>query len=188
MSKRTKRELAQALTELLEEHPLDRITIRDITDACDLTRNTFYYHFHDIYELLTWLFSEQTNAIMSRYAEKEDWQGGLEEALVYLHSHKKMIVHVYRSISNDALFRFVNEIVLRHARGVVAREAANLKGQSFSDAGVELTAEFYTNAIVGAVLSWIRQDMPTEPEILAHRYNEMFRGTVESALLSAERV
>ena len=49
MANLTERAMAQALSKLLETRTLDKITIRDTTDECGLTRNTFYYHFHDIF-------------------------------------------------------------------------------------------------------------------------------------------
>ena len=48
MSNLTCKGLAAAAVSLLEERPLDKITVKDITDRCGLTRNTFYYHFQDI--------------------------------------------------------------------------------------------------------------------------------------------
>ena len=45
----TKNELSRALKRQLAAKALDNITIKDITDDCGLNRQTFYYHFHDIY-------------------------------------------------------------------------------------------------------------------------------------------
>lgn len=41
----TKRYIQEAFRMLLEEKPMDRITVRDIVEECGLTRNTFYYHY-----------------------------------------------------------------------------------------------------------------------------------------------
>ena len=54
MPKNTKQQFSEALDRLLERKSLDRITVSDITDECGLNRQTFYYHFHDIYELIEW--------------------------------------------------------------------------------------------------------------------------------------
>ncbi|MBQ6401662.1 MAG: TetR/AcrR family transcriptional regulator C-terminal domain-containing protein [Firmicutes bacterium] len=190
MSNLTKRAMAQALTDLLAENTLDRITIRDITDACGLTRNTFYYHFHDIYELLLWIFREETDRIMARYRENEDWQGGLQEVLTFLYERKPMILHVYRSVSYDTLIRFVDEIVFQHAQAVLSLKADSLIGEGEKrspedEAAIALAADFYTNAMVGAVLAWIRADMPRKPSRMARLFNEIFEGTVEGALASS---
>ena len=49
---RTKSAIIDAFWQLLEERPYTKITVRDIVERCQVNRNTFYYHFHDIPELL----------------------------------------------------------------------------------------------------------------------------------------
>ena len=50
----TKRALESSLKRLLTEKPLAKITIADITEDCQISRMTFYYHFKDIYDLVEW--------------------------------------------------------------------------------------------------------------------------------------
>ena len=59
MAKYTKQMLADALYRTLEKKPLDRIRISDLTQECGVNRQTFYYHFHDIYELVEWIYLTQ---------------------------------------------------------------------------------------------------------------------------------
>lgn len=49
---RTKDIIIDAFWQLLAEKPYNKITVKDIVDRCQINRNTFYYHFHDIPELL----------------------------------------------------------------------------------------------------------------------------------------
>ena len=49
--KKTEELIINTFLELVEEKPLDKITIQDIADQCGINRNTFYYHFDDIYSL-----------------------------------------------------------------------------------------------------------------------------------------
>ena len=51
-----KEALATALKKLLEKQPLSKISVKYITDYCNISRNTFYYHFQDKYELINWVF------------------------------------------------------------------------------------------------------------------------------------
>ena len=50
-SQKTKKALCNALSELLTEKPLDKVTIREITDKADINRVTFYKHYLDVYDL-----------------------------------------------------------------------------------------------------------------------------------------
>ena len=183
MANLTERAMAQALSKLLETRTLDKITIRDITDECGLTRNTFYYHFHDVYELMGWFFKQKTDEIMNQYRIESDWEGGLEATLEYLYQHRQMMIHIHESISEDLLLRFINDVMLRHAEVIVAQQA---KGQKHSEKAIAIAAELYMNAAVGDVMGWIRRGMDHKPEYLAQVYNTICLGTIRSVLDSAE--
>ena len=50
--RKTKKLLRNTLFELMNEKPLDNITIKDLTERADLNRGTFYLHYRDIFDLL----------------------------------------------------------------------------------------------------------------------------------------
>ena len=47
--------LAESLKELTIKQPIEKITIKEITDKAGVIRPTFYNHFQDKYELLEWI-------------------------------------------------------------------------------------------------------------------------------------
>lgn len=56
MAQYTKKAILQTFQEALEKMPFDRITVSSIVAKCEISSNTFYYHFRDIYDLLdTWI-------------------------------------------------------------------------------------------------------------------------------------
>ena len=44
--------LAESFKQLLIKNPIEKITIKDITDGAGVIRPTFYNHFQDKYDLL----------------------------------------------------------------------------------------------------------------------------------------
>ena len=44
----TKKAIKETFIELLDERPLNKITVKDIVEACGINRNSFYYHFEDL--------------------------------------------------------------------------------------------------------------------------------------------
>ena len=52
MASFTKKAICQSFIKLLSERPIDKITVKDIVDDCGIARNTFYYHYQDIYQVL----------------------------------------------------------------------------------------------------------------------------------------
>lgn len=56
ISEKMKYKLANGMKELLVHTPVDKITVKQIADQCDVTRPTFYRHFKDKYDLINWYF------------------------------------------------------------------------------------------------------------------------------------
>ena len=49
---KTEHRFAEALKSMMSELPLEEISVAALTRRCKVNRQTFYYHFHDIYDLL----------------------------------------------------------------------------------------------------------------------------------------
>ena len=79
MAKHTKQMLADALYRILEKKPLDRIRISDLTQECGVNRQTFYYHFHDIYELVEWIYLTQAQQAIGAHRTCHDWTTGMKD-------------------------------------------------------------------------------------------------------------
>ena len=48
----TKKIIKESLLELLDQKPLDKITVTDICKTADLNRSTFYAHYEDTAQIL----------------------------------------------------------------------------------------------------------------------------------------
>lgn len=55
MAQRTKNAIRQSFMELLAERPFDKITIGDIAQRSEITRNAFYYYYHNILILCSFI-------------------------------------------------------------------------------------------------------------------------------------
>lgn len=50
--RKTKKAMTEALAELLAQKPLGSISVREISEAADINRGTFYLHYHDVYDMV----------------------------------------------------------------------------------------------------------------------------------------
>lgn len=70
--KYTKTVIRQALFDLLEEKPINKITVTDICKLADINRSTFYSYYDDVYALLTSIQNDLfENVVLTLSAE--DW-------------------------------------------------------------------------------------------------------------------
>ena len=64
MASSTKEALGNALKKMLAIKPIDKITVKDLVEECGVNRQTFYYHFDDVYDLMEWVFEEDANRVL----------------------------------------------------------------------------------------------------------------------------
>lgn len=61
-----KRTIAEAFLTLARQKAVDKITVKDLVEECHISRQTFYYHFQDLLEVLEWTFQQMTQQTLER--------------------------------------------------------------------------------------------------------------------------
>ena len=111
MANFTEKAIVETLNELLNKQTIDKITVKDLTEACGISRNTFYYHYHDIYEVLTRDFINRADTLLETHEEDESWEELFTDGLSFLYENKAAIDHIYWSVDSDTLDRFLDKVV-----------------------------------------------------------------------------
>ena len=60
----TKELIEEAVKRLLMQKKVKKLTVKDIVEECGITRQTFYYHFRDIPDLLKWVLERNTDQLL----------------------------------------------------------------------------------------------------------------------------
>ena len=179
MSQITKRALEASLKKLLLQKPLDKITIRDITDDCGINRMTFYYHFKDIYDLIEWSLVEDADRVIAGNRTLATWQQGLLRIFEAVRDNRALILNIYRSVSHEQVELYLYRLTYDLMLGVVEEQAA---GMSVRPEDKRFIADFYKYALVGLVLDWVRQGMREDPQQLVDRLSQLVSGNIAAAL------
>ena len=73
-SERTKLKIANTFEELLCEKPFNKITVQDIADRCGISRQTFYNHFLDKFDLSIWIYHQLLARTTRRIGIDMTWE------------------------------------------------------------------------------------------------------------------
>ena len=103
MPNTTKQALEESLKHMLLKKPLDKITIRDITEDCGISRMAFYYHFKDIYDLVEWACIEDASKALQGKKTYETWQEGLLQIFEAVQENKPFLLNAYRCIGLELM-------------------------------------------------------------------------------------
>ncbi|WP_299994221.1 TetR/AcrR family transcriptional regulator [uncultured Clostridium sp.] len=179
MAQTTKRAFAESLKKLLSQKPLDKIKIADITNDCEVNRQTFYYHFKDIYDLLEWIYTNEATRALGDKKTYDTWQDGFYEIFEYILENKIFVINTYNSVSREYLERYLYNEAYYLLLGVVEEKSKDI---SVRDKDKAFIADFYKFAFVGLVIEWIRKGMREDPKDIIKRLNILIYGNIELAL------
>ena len=180
MAKQTQRFIMSTFMQLLEGESLDKITVRDIVEECEINRNTFYYHYSDIYDLLDDVFRVETEKFMSEDVDENTTFGEeYERAACFVLKYKKAILHIYDSKKRDVLQNYLETLAFSFISRFVKKEA---DGYGLPDEDIDYITGFYTHAIVGNTLGWIKRKLPSGQEKFIARTAGTFNATVKDMI------
>ena len=69
--KKTKRSIKNAFIQLRSTKPLERITIKELAELAEISKATFYLHYHDIYDLSECLQKEVLKSVLDSIPQAE---------------------------------------------------------------------------------------------------------------------
>ncbi|MHA5221474.1 TetR/AcrR family transcriptional regulator [Dysosmobacter sp. Phy] len=179
MSNTTKQALEAALKEMMLKKPLDKITIRDLTETCGISRMAFYYHFKDIYDLVEWACAEDAAAALQGKKTCDTWQEGLAQIFEAVLENKPFILNAYRCISHDQMERFLYQLTYGLIRGVVEEKSRDAE---ISEEDKAFIADFYKYSFVGVMLDWIKQGMSGDYQLIVRKVCTTMQGTVSNSI------
>ena len=179
MTNTTKQALEASLKHMLLKKPLDKITIRDITEDCGISRMAFYYHFKDIYDLVEWACIEDASRALQGKKTYETWQEGLLQIFEAVLENKPFILSACRCISREQMERFLYHLTYGLIRGVVDEQS---RGMAITEEERAFIAEFYKYSFVGLMLDWIRQGMSADYRQLVEKISTTMRGNIANSI------
>ena len=105
LRERTKEKLATALISAMEEKALDKITVKEIIEKAEVNRKTFYYYFPDIYGLLEWVISRESNKLITEIQNNRDYENALNDVLDSIEKHRHLLNCIKDSVGRVTLER-----------------------------------------------------------------------------------
>ena len=62
-----------------------------------INRQTFYYHFKDIYDLIGWIYQTEALEAVEGYVMLDAWQQGMLRFLEYIRENRSFCLRTYQA-------------------------------------------------------------------------------------------
>ncbi len=179
----TKGMIAQGMKTLLEKHSFEDISVGELVKHCRISRNTFYYHFKDKYDVISWIFYSEITPIIGE-ASIENWSDGLLGLCRYMQQNKNFYIKVLHVKGQNSFSECLREFYENLTRNLII----NAKGDQFlSQDQISAIACFYAVGLTGVIIGWANKGMEADPEPLVEMLEKLFSGEIFDKIFAAKK-
>lgn len=179
MARRTQAIIMQAFVDLLAQKPLDKITVKDVIEKADINRNTFYYYYENLPSLLDALLDQELQKFSTSSEKSQSFAKEYVRAYSLVRNNKRAVYHIYQSECRQSISRFLETAAEMFVEWFVRKAA---EPYHLDEDGIYYVTHFYSYAIVGMTMHWVREDMPSVDWNLPERIESSFYASVENII------
>ena len=103
----TKELLAESLKDLAQLKPVDKITVKELTQNCGLPSPTFYNHFHDKYELMAWIYNQKVEKSLENFGDSDSFEDVVCKWMEIIQEDEKFYINLLKNAIGQNSFRYV---------------------------------------------------------------------------------
>lgn len=185
-SQETKNKLSAALKKLMKKKDFQKITINELVQEAKLNRNSFYYHFDNIFDLLKYTFDNDTIKIIkkTRY-DNYDIKKTIYFIMDYIDRNKSFCICAYKSLGTAELKKF-----LRNNLGdiivVIIDEVIDRNGFRISEDFRNYIIYSHTELIATHIIGYLEDEFHFSKKQITNYTLLLFHNSIMSALRIAD--
>ena len=138
--------IAEAALRLVRSGAHRRITVKDIVEECHITRQTFYYHFADVLDLLDWIIRRDMKSLLARCLEEQDPEKVIRMFFQFVLERKPL----FRNGANEGYREALERILVENMRRYLG-ELADRKGLLIPGVDRRLVLDYHVHGMIGVL-------------------------------------
>jgi AcrR family transcriptional regulator len=80
-------------------------------EDCGMNRQTFYYHFHDVYDLIQWILEEESQAALASDGRMDNWKNHIRDVLEAMLQQKSLVLNIVHSLNREHLEQYLCGVI-----------------------------------------------------------------------------
>lgn len=155
--------IADTFSEMLEKEDIDKITVTRLIAQCHISRQTFYYHFKDIMDVLEWTFRRATQELVEQSLNAEDRLKALTAYITFVRQNRTKLKKLLYSRRWVQIEGMLVEAVTVYLAELARNRVPDIE-LSVDDLEVMLT--FYACGMVGVLLQYVDKPNLNEEKLV----------------------
>ena len=162
MANLTQKMISEVFFQLLKKKNLDKITVKEIVDRCDINRNTFYYHYSDIFDLFDSLICSSFTDAAARLSSADTREGCITDIADFLTENKTALKNACYSSAYPLLYDRLSTFFDSLFTSLIRLES---EGCEQPEKDVAFAVRFLRCAAIGLLKDWLDGDEASPLEI-----------------------
>ena len=176
MANFTRKAIRESFLKLLNQRPLNQITVKDIVEDCGINRNPFYYHFEDLPALVEEIVSEQVQALIQKHPTVSSLEECCDVVVEFVMENKRAVYHIYNSMSRETFERYLMEACQYIVSTYLSHELAD---SPLSEQDRQALIRFHKCECFGTVIDWLNGGMKEDIAAYFLRVCQLQKGWLE---------
>ncbi|KRO00583.1 TetR/AcrR family transcriptional regulator C-terminal domain-containing protein [Companilactobacillus kimchiensis] len=143
---------AQQLEEMLKTMPMDKVRITELCKRCHTIPQTFYYHFHDKYELVAWTFLYDFSQVYVDQAPKYSVESIIVN-LKQINQRRIFYQKTYNQHSQNSIDQYIQKFNIQSATEAVE----SFSGQAITPQQIN-NIKYHSYGMMGIFKEWIEDE------------------------------
>lgn len=170
----TEQVIENALMTLLDEKPVEKITVRELCSIAGINRSTFYLHYQDVYDLIDRMYQSTIDEIIPDLIVLEPHTDSASRNLKIRNLLKAVYEKAtwYRAVFEGKTGKdFLSDL---YRRGIEELSSSGDRGLLADRKRVEYNLDFFIAGVVQVMRRWLRGDCSDPLEYIAELIEECF--------------
>ncbi len=183
----TKMLLANTLKDLLEKKSFSKVTVTEIITLSKVNRNTFYYHFEDIYDLLRWLLEQEAINIVKDYDSKDEIDMAINFTLSYIEKNRSFLKNILFSVGEKDLRRFFSKDFREIIGNFIKIDEEEL-GIKIDDQYRNVLTMYFTEAIAGLLIESLNKKYEISNAKISSYIKTISTNSIKASLMAYKKI
>lgn len=183
----TKMLLANTLKNLLEKKSFSKVTVTEIITLSKVNRNTFYYHFEDIYDLLRWLLEQEAINIVKDYDSKDEIDMAINFTLSYIEKNRSFLKNILFSVGEKDLRRFFSKDFREIIGNFIKIDEEEL-GIKIDDQYRNVLTMYLTEAIAGLLIESLNKKYEISNAKISSYIKTISTSSIKASLMAYKKL
>lgn len=179
MANYTRKAILYEFELMLKEMPFNRITVTELVKRTEISSNTFYYHFQDIYGLLEVWLAEKREVIIDQTKDMPSMADAIKFYYEMLKANSEIVYHIFNGVQLDKLENFVFVLLKSNCREFLLMRVPELEGE---DKALKGLSEIFCYSLAGMTLEFVWGHMEKDIESMISEIYPIYENVINDII------